>query len=249
VRKYLLHSHPFLRLVPNVNLLLSFSSSWMLTGLKCSQDCFGQKMLNRLSKNTIICSGISMGTTAEVVAYLKAMSETMETEAFAKCERNGVDQGVHNVLVHTGRIQGVQVLDQGSGWVANLQAGRAKIAKHVVLNQKGGEVSVVHQYDRYKDLQASYFQKFVFWELPSEEETCELFTVAKNKELFKKRCDLKVSSGHSTSHCCESCLRVKDCKAFSFAGSQCFLKSCAESVSSIAMKGVNSGFLTSMTRP
>jgi hypothetical protein len=202
-------------------------------------------MRDRLAKKTIICSGISMGTTNEVAAYLKTMSETMETEAFSKCERNGVDQGVHNVLVHTGRIDGLKVHDQASGWVANLQAGRAKITKNVVLNQRGERVSVVHQYDRFKDLQASYFKKYVFWELPSEKETCKLFTVAKNKELFKKKCDLKVTSGHSTSHCCESCLRVKQCKAFSFAGSQCFLKSCAESTSSISIPGVTSGFLTS----
>lgn len=207
------------------------------------KDCFGKEMLNRIAKKTIICSGISMGTMEEVKAYLKLMTDTIETGSFAKCERNGVDQGVHNVLVHTQRIKELVVHDQKSGWVANMQAGVARISNNVVSNQRGQKVAVVHQYDRFKNLQESYFKKYVFWPMPSEAETCAAFNVVKDAELFKKKCDLRVVSGHSASHCCVSCLRNDKCKAFSFAGSQCFLKSCNTPASRISMKGVHSGYL------
>jgi len=207
------------------------------------KDCFGKEMLNRIAKKTIICSGISMGTMHEVKAYLKLMTDTIETDSFAKCERNGVDQGVHNVLVHTQRIQELVVLDQKSGWVANMQAGLARISNNIVSNQRGQKVAVVHQYDRFKNLQESYFKKHVFWPMPSEAETCAAFNVVKDAELFKKKCDLRVVSGHSASHCCVSCLRNDKCKAFSFAGSQCFLKSCNTPANRISMKGVHSGYL------
>jgi hypothetical protein len=207
------------------------------------KDCFGKEMLSRIAKKTIICSGISMGTVGEVESYLKLMTDTMETEAFAKCERNGVDQGVHNVLVHTQRIAGLVVHDQKSGWVANLQAGLARVSNNVVSNQRGQKVAVVHQYDRLKELQESYFKKYVFWPMPAEAETCAAFHVVKDAELFKKKCDLRVVSGHSASHCCVSCLRNDKCKAFSFAGSQCFLKSCSTSTQRISARGVHSGYL------
>ena len=261
------------------------------------KDCFGPSMLKRLAKLPIICSGISMGYAEEVDAYLTLMTDTMETESFAKCERNGVDQvkkesserlasghspasssssssraqGVHNVLVHTKKIPGncgsiythmyiasrfnsqdvcfglfapgLVVHDQRSGWVANMQAGLARVSNNVVFNQRGHKVAVVHQYDRFKDLQASYFKKFVFWSMPTEAETCAAFNVVKDTELFKKKCDLRVVSGHSPSHCCVSCSRNEQCKAFSFAGSQCFLKSCTTSTQRISVKGVHSGYL------
>ena len=209
------------------------------------KDCFGKSMLSKLSKKTIICSGISMGDFTSVKTYLELMTETMETPEFSQCERNGVDQGVHNVLVHTGKIPALIVHDQKSGWVANMQAGLHKIVRgERVVNQRGERVAVVHQYDRFKDLQAYYFKKYVFWEMPSEAETCKDFTVVRNAELFKKTCELKVTSGHSVSHCCVSCQRMSKCQAFSFAGSQCFLKSCTTSKQKILLKGVVSGFLT-----
>jgi len=210
------------------------------------KDCWGQQMLAQLTKKPIICSGISMGTSEEALFYLQQMSESMETEAFAKCERNGVDQGVHNVLVHTERLPGLKVYDAANGWVANLQGGKGKIERNVVYNDNGDRVTVVHQYDRFRNLQESYFKRFVFWAMPSEKELCGQagFTVEQNVELFKKTCDLKVTSGHSAGQCCVSCQRTKGCRAFSFAGSQCFLKSCTKIKKRIPDKGVVSGYLT-----
>ena len=54
--------------------------------------------------------------------YLELMQETMETPQFAQCERNGVDQGVHNVLVRT-KQKGIVKVEFGEGDVFELNNG------------------------------------------------------------------------------------------------------------------------------
>ena len=208
------------------------------------RDCFGPGMLGRLSNKHIICSGVSMGSASEVLDYLRLMSETMETKQFANCERNGVDQGVHNVLVHTQQIPGLKVLDQRSGWVANMQAKSAVINDfNQVSNQRGNLVAIVHQYDRFRQLQKEYLNRFIFWSMPSEEKRCGRFQIVEDMDLFKKKCDLRVAKGHSNGDCCERCLTTKGCKGWSAAGSQCFLKSCSTPQTKVKMRGIASGYL------
>lgn len=78
---------------------------------------------------------------------------------FPQCERNGVDQGAHNVLVHTGQVKNIKIWNQQSSPVINLQAKRAVVKNGVVTNLDGNLASVVHQYDRYEDLQRALFKK------------------------------------------------------------------------------------------
>lgn len=208
------------------------------------RDCFGQAMLSRVGENHIICSGISMGSTAEVLAYLQLMKDEMETPEFARCERNGVDQGVHNVLVHTRRIPQLQVKSQANGWVANMQAGRSSIDEDgVVRNPSGQVVAVVHQYDRNRPLQERFFEKFTFWDRSAENVHCKPFRIEENVDLFKAKCDLKVVGAHSNDACCEKCLATAGCKGWSAAGSMCYLKNCNNPSNRVSMIGVASGYL------
>jgi hypothetical protein len=91
---------------------------------------------------------------------------------FPTCERNGVDQGVHNVLIHTDALglttkndkvpTRVKIWRQGDSPVANMQAHVATLRSNnqQVFNSAGKRVAVVHQYDRYPEL-----QKFLFSEV------------------------------------------------------------------------------------
>lgn len=81
---------------------------------------------------------------ADVISGTKVTS-TGQISKFPQCERNGVDQGVHNVLVHSGDLSNLKIFSQSDGPVANLQAKRATIEDNVVYNGEGKEVSVVHQ--------------------------------------------------------------------------------------------------------
>ena len=104
-----------------------------------------------------------MGSIDTVLPYLSEMkSITMGQAGYAKfptCERNGVDQGVHNVLVHTSKIKNVKVFSQSSSPVLNLQAKMARVEGMKVYNNRRELVPVVHQYDRYPDLQKALFKE------------------------------------------------------------------------------------------
>ena len=98
----------------------------------------------------IICSGITVGSDKAVYDYVDLMASTMTTAEFAKCERNGVDQGVHNVLLHTERVKKdvVRQFDQRTGPVANMQAHVMKLKENMeVVNDKKEKVAIMHQYD------------------------------------------------------------------------------------------------------
>lgn len=111
------------------------------------------------------------------------------TTHFPSCESNGVDQGVHNVLVHRGALAPVTIWTQDDGPVANLQAQVARVAvsydesstssaaeaqgvsrptgrrfpRDISVRNVAGEALVVHQYDRHPQLQRALFQRFVDW--------------------------------------------------------------------------------------
>ncbi len=72
-------------------------------------------MLNNIGSNDIICSGVSCGSIGPVFSYIQLMAQIVTSNLisvsslvpennFPRCERNGVDQGAHNVLVHTNQI-------------------------------------------------------------------------------------------------------------------------------------------------
>jgi hypothetical protein len=121
------------------------------------------QVLSSIGNNNIICSGVSAGSIDTVLPYLLRMSTIIEgrdkSTFFPQCERNGVDQGVHNVLVHTNQISSLKVWGQRDSPVLNLQARMAQISGGEVRNLKGDVASVIHQYDRYPDLQQGLFEK------------------------------------------------------------------------------------------
>jgi len=112
------------------------------------KDCFGEKVFQEVYHSPIVCSGVSIGSSKIVYEYVDQMADTMVTPEFSKCERNGVDQGVHNVLLHTGRVDRgvVRTFDQRTGPVANMQAHVMDLkGDFSVVNKRGELVSIMHQ--------------------------------------------------------------------------------------------------------
>jgi hypothetical protein len=136
------------------------------------KDCFGPQVLRDIGSSNIICSGVSAGTTGAVTEYVRTMSDIFKGTAqgelkgqFPQCERNGVDQGAHNVLVHTGALDHLHPRrwGQAEGPVANMQAKvavlRCGLQEGCKVSNSAGTVAVVHQYDRYPELQTWLFKK------------------------------------------------------------------------------------------
>ena len=226
---------------------------------KWVQDCFSENTYENVADNAIICSGVSMGDTDSVFEYLRLMSgiisgvssESRSLGAkFPACERNGVDQGVHNVLVHKRLVPNLVIKDHKAGLVANLQAKLSVVKGMRVTSKDGHEVAVAHQYDRYPELQRLLFKKYVYWidtDNPlaewQAEPTCKQFTYRDNYDMFKGVCDFKMQGGvNSASTCCKHCLALAECKAFTFYAAKCFLKNCnTPSSSAGSLSGAVSG--------
>ena len=231
---------------------------------KWVEECFGHQVLTDIGDNSIICSGVSLGTMDAVLDYLDNMNDIItgahktdigQLSKFPTCERNGVDQGAHNVLVYKGAIPNMKIWGQAEGPISNLQAGQYELRENVVYNRKDMKVAVVHQYDRSQALQKYLFKRYVYWtntDDPIAEwrttAACDRFEASWNVDLFSGICDLSMRGGAtSPSSCCSFCSNVQGCKSFTYFSSKCFLKSCDGathgSTSSKKMKDAVSGLL------
>jgi hypothetical protein len=96
---------------------------------------------------------------------------------FPFCERNGVDQGVHNAIIHLGTLTTLKipndseietsVWSQHSSPIVNMQAGLYRLldASRIptephskqVVNLRGDVAAIAHQYDRNAEFQNSLF--------------------------------------------------------------------------------------------
>jgi hypothetical protein len=128
---------------------------------KWVSDCFGQNGLNEVANFVISCSGTSMGTWSEAYAYVDLMANEIRSN---KCERNGVDQGMHNYFLYSTKLEQVikkddiHILSNEEGWIASIQSMKRVVRDRagMVLNDKNEPYAVVHQYDRVNQLQVQY---------------------------------------------------------------------------------------------
>lgn len=235
-----------------------WNSAWV-------KDCFPRSVYDQVASRPIICSGISMGAASAMARYVQRMAKIISGEEsqlvraadhFPSCERNGVDQGIHNVLVHAlDDGLNVQVLYPEDFPVVNMQSGREQT---VVADERGpsGTVkrvymkrrlasnpneheafAVVHQFDRDNDLQASLAHEFIDWIDWSDTKSewgataaCAKMSFVDQADLFRAMCDIGAARAISAATCCEACARKsqegKQCTGFTYLGGVCYLKNC-----------------------
>jgi hypothetical protein len=105
---------------------------------------YGQAVYESLRDRPISCAGVTLGTESAVRAYLEAMvGELVELER----QFNGMDQGVHNYLVHTGRVEG-RLVTNAEGPVLTLAIMSDEAAVELV-RRRAGDARMLHQYDRH----------------------------------------------------------------------------------------------------
>lgn len=121
-----------------------FNSSWIRLG-------YGEAMFDQLAGRPISCSGVSIGDTAAVLGYLNLMvDEIVELRRQA----GGIDQGVHNYLLHTGRLPAAHLVPNGEGPVLTIGY-MGEIADADLVGPDGLPLPVLHQYDRRPALSAA----------------------------------------------------------------------------------------------
>jgi hypothetical protein len=142
----------------------SWNSGWV-------RDCFGRKQLSKLASKRIICSGVSLGTAPAALHYLQLMNSTVH--AHRSCERNGVDQGMHQVVMRQAdqwpQHMRVHLAGVEMGQVAHMQSmPQRTLGADGLLRATGNKdvYAIVHQYDRAAAVAEVYMGEFGNTELP-----------------------------------------------------------------------------------
>ena len=169
-------SDPFGKVEANINTTLHVYEEWNGRPIKDDPSnsrwiraARGKEWLEKISENSIICSGTTLGGKPAIEMYTRAMVAQWDDTL---CSLHGCDQGHHNVLVHGGLLEGVPNITnvvhhaQGTG-VANsvgllaLHAGGSLRSQghvdnttNLILNDDGSPSPVVHKFDKDEEMLA-----------------------------------------------------------------------------------------------
>jgi hypothetical protein len=121
------------------------------------REMYGENMVQRLSDKLLICSGTILGDYESVCDYLdEFVRRVPEAQSVM---RMGLDQGMHNYLIYTGKLKEVTLFPNRTSEV--LTMGLVKEKGELPRNEDGEFVdvngvphAVIHQYDRDEELAA-----------------------------------------------------------------------------------------------
>jgi hypothetical protein len=110
------------------------------------RTAFGDAVADELRDRPIVCAGVTIGPTALVVDYLRVMVDHLLR---LPVQTTGLDQAVHNYLLHSKRVPSALLVPNGNGTVATLGITPADEVGPLL------GAAVLHQYDRHPELSAS----------------------------------------------------------------------------------------------
>jgi hypothetical protein len=123
---------------------------------------YGTNVHTRMSHSRIVCSGVTLGPIVEVEKYLLEMCSEIWKCLSKVALLAQYDQGIHNYLIYNGRVN-VELTDNQAGIIATLHH---EDPSNIQLDAAAGVVivqekppTIVHQYDRHRDLVAFFRQK------------------------------------------------------------------------------------------
>lgn len=208
--------------------------NWNMNWIK---NCFSERIYSIIKSQPIVCSGISMGSTVKMLDYFNKMSQIMAgnsscfSNKFPRCEYNGVDQGVHNVLVHLDQLGPLKIQYSESFPLVNLQS-IPELGSHLKsnepetmnMNKLGRKFAVVQQYDRDPQFQMSLAKKYLRWidwtnplydwmQTPS---CTKYFGVTRGVDMLKGKCSLIDTRAMTAATCCDICVRQREEAQFNY---------------------------------
>jgi hypothetical protein len=113
---------------------------------KWLQAALGRDVAQEMSGKPIVCAGVTIGPAELVLSYLEVMADFLLRLPH---QAVGLDQAVHNYVLHKGLVPGARLVPNGAGIVSTLG-----IVPEPRLNALLG-AAVLHQYDRHPAVTAS----------------------------------------------------------------------------------------------
>lgn len=114
--------------------------------------------MESLMNQKVICSGVTLGDTAAVAAYLEKVCAEFMEKLPRMVHTPYLDQGVHNGLLRTGKIAKAHLVENGEPWIATVgtsDLGEFSQVDGELLSAGGEPVRIIHQYDRHAVLKTS----------------------------------------------------------------------------------------------
>ncbi len=113
--------------------------------------------LNTLWPKKVICAGVTLGSTSQVLSYLDQMCAEFLKQLPQLAYQEGFDQAVHNKILYLDRHNlDLRLTNNFGGVVANLATSDLSEFKddwaNGIRTRDGQMVSIVHQYDRHPKL-------------------------------------------------------------------------------------------------
>ncbi len=126
------------------------SSRWL-------RDLYGDNMVRRLGDKSLICSGTILGDYQSICDYLDAFLLSLPDARSVM--RMGLDQGIHNYLIYTGKLKDVTLYPNRTSEVLTMGLIRAidelpRDEKGQFVDANGVPYAVIHQFDRHEGLAA-----------------------------------------------------------------------------------------------
>lgn len=155
VRDVLFQEDPFKHL-PQVGLAASIEHRRYTVGSEpynsyWVRQAYGEDMLRRIADKPVACSGVTYGDAAAIQRYLRMIGDEIFALNAPSARQPGTDQGIHNVLLWTGRYGEFHRLETFDSAIATLGGAEPKelnLDRGHLFNRDGSVVSVLHQYDR-----------------------------------------------------------------------------------------------------
>ena len=125
------------------------------------ESAFDKSTLQKISDRQIVCSGITIGPSSLILQYLEKFIDLIlqsPGKGWDFVQRgihgsplNGLDQGIHNYLVHNCLIPKIALYENNRGPVLTLGLEDSILVNEsgTILNNHGDMPNVVHQYDRH----------------------------------------------------------------------------------------------------
>jgi hypothetical protein len=135
------------------------------TNARWVRGCFSAAEAERLAACRISCSGITIGGTAAIVAYLEQMVARIRVVPWRIYRRigHGYDQAIHNYLVHVdSAIDGI-VIENNRHIATMALEPRAfyRLDREALIYGPDDHLfPICHQYDRFPDLQKAVEARF-----------------------------------------------------------------------------------------
>jgi len=130
-----------------------YNSRWV-------RGCGTPDQIEAVADCRISCSGITIGGTPAILAYLDRMADSIRAIPFRVYRKigHGYDQGIHNLLVHLSPdIDGIIV--QNNGHIATMALESQSLYRldaEAQIHTAGGHLpAICHQYDRFAEFRAA----------------------------------------------------------------------------------------------